>query len=453
MKPKKIKLNEKEKQKLIEELISLTKKQELAFRESIEKKDIDPNSLVVVNLAQHLVRYIPEVMEELFDKYGFERVVTDKNEIMNEGLEEVRKRFLKDLESNEVEEWTIYYILYDCKIPKEIKLSKDISIFAFGGRSGLEYLEIVERVINSFIGYQISKNPYEEIFQKEHTKRNPVAILRMEHIKAKSYTEVIEKTQNIAENITLSLSFFTSSYVDMRGCVISGRIGKFHTIFQHMIIPHYSPPFFQKETLEIGINKILNEIPENILVKLILKSQKEAIYEDDDSEFGVLKRWSLIEFLAEKFPFKESKIFNNEEIEEIIRFVISKNKSNSKIIDERIINCINNMNVRAAKEKVKTFLVELHCPIKKIDNSEKDIIDISYQIRNCIAHSGGCYKRDRKIKMKNCPTFCRDSKLDLKELNMELTQIIRHILGVFIGVQFGYEDEVPEHIKKNYENS
>jgi hypothetical protein len=217
-----------------------------------------------------------------------------------------------------------------------------------------------------------------------------------------------------------------------------------------MIIPHYSPPFFQKETLEIGINKILNKVPENILVKLILKSQKEAIYENDDSEFGVLKRWSLIEFLAETFHFTESKIFNNEEIEEIIRFVKSKDKSNSKIIDERIINCVNNMNVRAAKEKVKTFLIELHCPIKKIDNSEKDVIDISYQIRNCIAHSGGCYKRDRKIKMRDCPAFCRDSELDLKELNLELTKIIRHILGVFIGVQFGYEEKIPDDVRKEY---
>lgn len=84
---------------------------------------------------------------------------------------------------------------------------------------------------------------------------------------------------------------------------------------------------------------------------------------------------------------------------------------------------------------------------QKIDKADKDIVDLIYQRRNCIVHFGGCYRSDKTTKeVCRASAFCRESELELKKLNGELSRMLARVIGRFVGVEFEFNPEALNHI-------
>lgn len=458
MKDKQVKFDEKSKKELSEKLLKMAEMNEAFFREMLEESGVDTSEIKIIDRAKFVVKYIPEVMEELFEKYGTSRVLMDDDRIKTEALNLIQKRFHEDLAKQKVRSWNIYYILLYCNISKSINLDKDIALVPFNGWPCNDYLEILDRLFN-YLGPPASRLSEKNLetgkkyFSEKYGEKNPISLLIFQNVNANTESEVYEKTKDYTENVMLCMSNLTNCSIELRGWVIEGKLEGINVIRPTIMFPLYKPTFSKPESMGKVARRLMENIDKNHLLKLALKYEKEALSEEEE-KFSTLKRWSALEFIAEEYSTKEKlneKLLTKIDIkaiaEAIKEILIRKNVNTTAKIEDKIKTNVGQINYKNAKEKVRELLEWAKCPIRGLDKTDKDVVDVIYQHRNCIVHFGGCCKSDETIKeVCKGPAFCRESKLELKELNRELSRMLTQVIGRFVGVEFGFIAEIPDNI-------
>jgi len=452
MKNKKIKLDEKFKKELSRKLYKMAEQNEAFLRKMLEESGVNTSKMKIVDRAKFVVRYIPEVMEELFEKYGTSEVLMDDEKIRTEALRLVQKRFHEDLAKQRVKSWNIYYMLLYCNIPRLMNLDKDITLVPFNGWPCNDYLGILDRLFSG-LGPPASRLSEENLetakkcFTEIYGEKNPISLLIFENVKANTESEVYEKTKDYTENVILCMSNLTNCSIELRGWVIEGKLEGINVIRPTILFPIYKPTYAKPESMEKVVSRLMEDIDRNHLLKLALKYEKDALSEDEE-KFRTLKRWSALEFIAEKCSTNKrlnEKLLSKTEIGRITRTIkeilTRKNIDLTPKIEDKIKTNVGQINYKNAKEKVRDLLEWARCPIRRLDNADKDVVDIIYQHRNCIVHWGGCYKTDKTIKeVCRGPAFCRESELELKKLNGELSRMLARVIGRFVGVEFEFRD-------------
>jgi hypothetical protein len=450
--------DERFKKELCEELFRRLQDNELAIRKKLEESGVDTSKTIIIDRAKFLVKYMPDVMEELLEKYGLSKVFTD--EAKKEALELVQKRFHEDLAKQPVQSWNIYYILLHCKIYKPITFRNNVTLTPFDGWPCHDYLDMINRLFHN-IGVLASglseKNLTTgmEHLSKIYSKKNPTSILVFRDIKANSEAEALEQTKDYADNVILCMSNLTNCSIEKRGWIIEGKTLEGINVLSPTInFPLYTPTYSNPDAIEEIAKRLIEKISKNYFVELALKCERDAL-SDDEPKFGILKRWSALEFIAEKFSDygqPENTLLTRNEVEKITDFVksilVEKNCEITPTIERRINNYVGQINHKEAKEKVRNLLRWANHPMRIDNNSEKDVIDIIYQHRNCIVHSGGCNKND-KTKKCNGSAYCRESTLGQIEVNRELSQMLARITGKLVGIKFEFNPKIPENIEKS----
>jgi hypothetical protein len=452
--------DERFKKELCEELSRVIENNELAVRKMLEESGVDTSKTTIIDRAKFLVKYVPDVMEELFEKYGPSKVFAV--EVKKEALELIQKRFHEDLAKQPVKSWNIYYLLLHCKIYKPITLLENVTLIPFDGWPCNDYLDIIERLSQN-LGVPASHLSEENLkaakkyFNKIYPEKNPISLLIFRDIEANTEGEAREKTKDYAENVVLCMSNLTNASIEIRGWLIEGKLEGINVLHPTINFSHYKPTYSEPEVLEKVAKKILENLSKNYRLELALRCERDALSDDQD-KFRILKRWSALEFIAEehfnsdKNSNLDKKLLTKRDVVEVTEFV--KNifgKNNIEItptIERRVTNYVSQINHKEAKEKVRDLLKWANHPIKKNDNSENDIIDVIYQHRNCIVHLGGCSKSDKTIKECNGPAYCKKSILGQVEVNRELSQMLTRIIGTFVGVEFEFNTKIPENIEK-----
>jgi hypothetical protein len=458
MKNKQVKFDERFKKELSGELYKIAERNETFFRKMLEESGVDTSKMKIVDRAKFVVKYVPDVVEELFEKYGTSRVLMDDDKIRTEALNLIQKRFHEDLAKEKVKSWNIFYMLLYCDTPKLMNLDKDIALVPFNGWPCNDYIEILDSVFSN-LGPPASRLSEENLkaakkhFLEKYREKNPISLLIFQNVKANTESEVYEKTKDYAEDVVLCMSNLTNCSIELRGWVVEGKLEGINVIRPTILFPIYKPTYMKPESMEKVAKRLLESIGKNHLLKLALKYEKEALSEDEE-KFRTLKRWSALEFIAEEYSAKErlnEKLLSKSDIERITKTVKDiltiKNVEITPKMEDKVKTNVGQINYKNAKEKVRDLLEWARCPVRRSDKSDKDIVDVIYQYRNCIVHLGGCYKNDKSIKG-SCtgPAFCRESELELKELNCELSQMLAKVIGRFIGVEFEFHPETPNQI-------
>lgn len=351
--------------------------------------------------------------------------------------------------------WDIYYILLHCKIAESIFIKNDIEVIPFGEYSCDDYFAIVEEVIENIIGlpeFNGSKEwiDYQKLINKSFKKDNPLSLLVFRNINADTEFEVYEKTKAYAEDIMITISTLINSSTELVGWVAEGNNNNYRTVCPDILYYHYKQGYMDPKELEETINDILNEINENFLVKLVLKYENEALSERDQT-FRLIKRWSALEFIAEYHSNSDPKNrkLSSDELDKITEFVMKEIiQDNNKEIKNHVRNRVGQINHKNVKDKIREFLSEYNYPIKTLPNKNKDILDLIYQKRNCITHNGGC-RKDLEGKCEGS-AYCRNSKMDLEGLNLELSNMLKQFIGNSVNTVFKYQTEISDEIKKEY---
>ena len=454
MKNRKKKFSKQYKKEPSNKLYQIAENNESAIREMLEKAGIDTSKLNIVDRAKFMAQYMPEVMEELFEKYGTSKVLMDDDKIRKEAIELIEKRFHEDLNKKKVKIWNIYYILLYCKINEKIDINENVELIPFGGWPCNDYFEIIDKISYklgppaSRISEKTSENGKEYIKEK-FCEKNPVSLLIIKNVNADTESEVYEKTKKIAGDMILCMSKLTNSSIEQRGWVVEGKMEGFKQIRPTVYFEHYHPHRMESvEKLKEIINRILQNLDKNHLLKLALKYEKEALSEDDE-EFALMKRWSALEFIAEEYAqtknFKEELLSKTDinaitkSIKDILTDKVDFAKNSN--IENKIKSSIGQINHKNAKEKVRNLLEYANYTVCKLTNEEKDLIDVIYQHRNCLTHLGGCYKYSTNIKECQGQKYCRESEAGLTKLNFELRLMLLHVIGKFIDVEFQFKRE------------
>ena len=458
MNNKKNKFSEKYKKELSNKLLHSTENYESEFREMLEKADIDTSEINIVNRTKFIVQYIPDVMEELIEKYGTFKVLMDDEKIEQEAIELIEKKFHEDLNKKKVETWNIYYLLLYCKINETIDINDNVELIPYGCWPCSDYFEIIDKIFNK-LGPPATRSSEKnmgnnkEYIKEKFCEKNPVSLLIIKNVNANTQSEVYEMTKKIAGDIILCLSKLTNSSIEQKGWVVEGKMDGFKQIIPTVNFEHYHPHRMEsvEKSKEI-INRILHNLDKNHLLKLALKYEKEALSEDDP-EFALIKRWSALEFIAEECATKNSneKLLSKTDINTITKSIkdiltakvdFSNNKIENKI-EDKIKSSIGQINNKNAKEKVRDLLEYANYTVCKLTDTEKDLIDVIYQHRNCLTHLGGCNKYYSNVK--ECPArYCRESEVELTKLNFELRLMLLHVVGKFIDVKFQFKMETSD---------
>lgn len=446
-----IEFGEEYKKKLSEKLTKMAEDNELNIRKTLEEKGVDTSEIQIIDRAKFSVKYIPDAMEELFKKYGTSKVLMDDPKIRSEARELVEKKFNEELDKQKRSKWRIYYILLHCKIYEELIIEENVKLIPFDGLSCNDYFEVVEKIFPGPLASELGERSLEngkKTIADIHREKIPLSLLIFQNVDADSEIEVYENTKKYVNDVTLSMSAPSNSSIEIGGWIIEGQLEGFKSIYPTIYRYHYNQTYV--DGFEEITNRILKNIHENHLLKLALKYEKEAIAENED-EFRILKRWSALEYLAEKYGEINNEILLDADERQIIVQNINKILTDKGIkinsqIKEKINSSIAQINRKTAKEKVRNVLKAENYPIKEI-NDDHDIIDKIYQYRNCITHSGGCKVEFEGIKEKCGPKYCRDYTSCLDEINSELHQMILLIIGKIINVTFEFHQEIPEHIK------
>ena len=395
------------------------------------------------------------------------KVGLNNEEILIDSLNVTPVNFREVLESNQTTLnrdnaifknglWDIYYILLHCKIAKPITIEKDIEIIPFGEYTCNNYFTIIEDLVENIIGLpEFNESPHWEyrknFINKVFKENKPLGLLVFRNIHADNEFEVYEKTKDYASDIILTLSAVVSSSIELKGWAVEGNNKGFKTVHSDIYFYHYKQGYMDPKELEEIIKDILKEIKGNLLIKFALKYENEALSERNP-KFRLIKRWSALEYIAEDHLRNnpKNKMLSKEEINRITEFTI-KNiiKDESKEIKDHIRNKIGQINHKNAKDKIREFLSDYNYSLKTIVK-DKDILDFIYQKRNCITHNGGCNKyKELKGKCEG-PAYCRNSELDLEELNLELSDILKHVIGKYVNTIFKHETKITDDIKKIY---
>lgn len=456
--------NEKKKKELEDLLYSLSEDSVNNLKEILEKSGIDISKINIVDRSKYLIKHIPEVVEELLKKYGTEKILSKNEDIKKEALDLIQIKFHEELEKRKITSWSIYYILMYCKVPGIVELDENTKIFPFAGLSGNDYIEIMENLQKNFgpIASQLSEEYLQkskETMRKKYSEKTPISILSINNITASSEKEVYDKTSNFANNVALCFSNIINSAVEIRGWLTVAQLEGFKSLYSMLNFPQYHLMYPNPKDIPSLAKNIINKMDENPIYKLILEFEKEAIYEEEE-KFRLLKRWMILELVAEAFynssNDKDDNILTKEEKEQVKRFIVQKigdkeeYKKNPKLND-RIENLIGQMNHKIIKEKVRDLLNKTGYNIEYYDSIKKDIIELIYQTRNCIVHTGKCCKEDKNIKC-NCPKNIKDFNLDIKDYTLKLGEIILHLIGYFSGTEFRFltESETPQDIKDKW---
>jgi uncharacterized FlaG/YvyC family protein len=448
-----IEFDEDYKKKLSEKLTKMAEDNELKIRKKLEEKGVDTSEIKIIDRAKFSVKYIPDVMEELFKKYGISEVLMDDPKIRYEARELVEKKFHEELDKQKRSKWRIYYILLHCKIYEELIIEENVKLIPFEGLSCNDYFEVVEKIFPGPLASELAERNLEngkKIIADLHREKIPLSLLIFENVDADSEIEVYENTKTYANDVTLSMSAPSNSSIEIGGWIIEGQLEGLKSIYPTIYRYHYNQTYV--DVFEEITNRILKNIHENHLLKLALKYEKEAIAENED-EFRILKRWSALEYLAEKYDeINNENLLDADErkiiVKNINKILTDKGININSQIKEKINSSIAQINRKTAKEKVRNVLKAENYHIKEIDG-DNDIIDKIYQYRNCITHYGGCKEEVEGIKEKcHGPRYCRDYTSCLDEINSELHQMILLIIGKCIDVKFKFYQEIPEHIRK-----
>lgn len=333
--------------------------------------------------------------------------------------------------------WEVYYILLHCYIEEPIYFNENIILAPKGEKSNNDFLEIIENISepSDSSNSEMNKNwnQIKEMTKNFHEKKNPIALLIFKDVKAENTIEAREKTENIAQNIILTIGVITNSCIDLIGWMFQNNRGM---IFNQRF-PYYNPVSINVDELSEISNKILNKLDENYLVKLALRYENEAL-NDSELDFSLLKRWTALEFLGEEYSklLEKDKLLSKSDITKITSFIISNviPEKNEKI-KEKVRNSVGHINHENAKDKIRDLLIYLNYPLEAYENN-KDVLDIIYQNRNCITHNGGCYKYNENKEKCNGPKYCKESELDLDDLNGALSRILVHFIMKLVGYSF-----------------
>ena len=461
MKNKMKKFSEKEKRDLSDKLYQIAERNELIFKKMLEEVGVDTSKIKIIDRAKFTTKYIPDVLEELLEKYGPSKILMDDEDVKNEALDLIQRRFHEDLAKQIVKSWNIYYILRHCKILEPLKIDESVTLIPFNGWSCNDFLEVIDRLFykSGLPASRLSEEIYEEMkeyFRKLYSEKNPTGLLIFQEIEAETEKEVYDKTKNYAENVLLCVSNLTNSSIEIGGWVVEGVLNGIKRIHPTIYFPYYKPTYMIPKGIEEVTKRILQNVDENHLLKLALKYENEALYENEE-KFRILKRWSALVFIADEYSQRRTtngKLLTKHDIQKITTYIqtILNDKNHFEMtstIEDKIRTNVSQINYKKAKDKVRDLMNWVGHPIKTLDDAEKDIIDVIYQHRNCIVHRGGCYKSDENIR-EECegPAYCRKCKLGLKELNGELSRILTRIIGKFVNVEFEFHSEIPEHIKR-----
>ena len=218
--------DEEYKKKLSEKLTKISEDSELALRETLEEKGVDTSEMQIIDRSKFMVKYIPDVMEELFKKYGTSQVLMDKPEIKNEARKLVEKKFHEELDKQKIRKWKIYYILLHCKIYEELNIEENIKLIPFDGLSCNDYFEIVDKICSAPPASELTEKSLEngkKYIANRHREKIPLSLLVIENLDANSEIEVYEKTNKYANDISLSMSAPTNSSIEIGGWIIEGQ--------------------------------------------------------------------------------------------------------------------------------------------------------------------------------------------------------------------------------------
>lgn len=442
------------KEKLVQDLYKITENNESTAKKVLQELGHDTDKIKIIDKSKYMVEFIPDTMEEMKEKYG-EDVSFNDLEIDKEFREILEKKLQESL--SKPKKWNVLYLLHHCKIPREIDLGENIQLIPFGEWSCDDYINIIDRLTSSR-GVPISDSTKDLL--EESKKRiistfgqlNPLALLKFSNINAGSQDEAYDKTRLHATNITTILSVLTNASIEIKAWMFEGIFGNgLKNINPGVFFWKYEPVFLDPDTLEKTSTIILDKFNNNYLLQLALKYENDAIMEIEDKH-RMLKRWSVLEYIAHDYSKSISKeLLSKKDISKIVDFILKDVIcDDSKKIKQKVQNSVSDMNRKNAKDKVRDLLIWCKYPIKEIGN-DKDILDIIYQNRNCITHAGGCYKYDNTKEKCKTSTYCRNSDLDMFELNRELSRMLKSFIGRCVGIEFGYRPEVPESIKQSYE--
>lgn len=430
--------------KLSEELFALAEMNEDMVREVLEKEGTDTSEIIIVDRSKYMAEFIPEVMGELEDKYGSDFDLS-KPEMEDEARELIENKFQESIETPK--NWNAYYLLQHCQLPGEINITNDIKVIPFAEWPCEDYLAIVRKLasergpIASCLSEKTLENSENHI-RGVYGEKNPTGLLIFNDIEADDEKEAYDKTIDFANHVTTILSVLTNSNMEIVVWLIEGKTGGINLIYPHIFFWHYNPTSCDPKTLEDVTRCILRKIPKNYLVQLALKYEKDAIW-DSEERFRMLKRWSALEYIAEEYTKSIKPLLSSDDRKKIVSFIIDEVLGDrSPEVLQKIQSNVGNMNRKNAKDKIRDLLNWCGYNLQNV-NESNDVLDVIYQHRNCITHSGGCYKDKPEIDKCDGPVYCRGSDFSIGDLNRELSRMLKAYIGKIAHVTFEYSEEIP----------
>lgn len=215
-------------------------------REMLEQAGIDTKKVKIVDIAKYLIKYFPDVIEELATKYGDIHTIIKEEKIEQEAMDLVQEKILDDLSKMPVKSWNIYYFLRYCILYEPMVLAENIKIIPFNGWPSNDYLEIVTRIMNNLgppaSAYSEKKfNKFKEYIRKHYSEKNSISLLIFEDVSASDENDIYQKTAHQLENIILILSNLTNSSIEIGGWVIEGTKDSFKELRPTVYFPIYKP--------------------------------------------------------------------------------------------------------------------------------------------------------------------------------------------------------------------
>lgn len=431
-------------EKLKEELLQLTKANEDIVRKVLENQGTDTSKIRIIDRSKYLVEFIPDAISKLQDKYGSD-IDLSKPEMEDEIRKLIEKKFHESIGTPK--KWNAYYLLQHCKLPGEIIITENVKVVPFVEWPCEDYFTIMRKLTGGRgpMASSLSEQNFEDgekNIKKTFGEKNPTGIIIFNDINANNEKDAYNKTVNFAKHVATTLSVLTNSNMEIAIWLLEGKTKGINLIYPHIFFWHYNPTSCDPKTLEDVTRCILRKIPKNYLVQLALKYEKDAIW-DSEERFRMLKRWSALEYIAEEYTKSIKPLLSNDDKKKIVSFIIDE------VLDERspevlqkIQSNVGNMNRKNAKDKIRDLLDYCGYILQNV-NENNDVLDVIYQHRNCITHSGGCYKDKPEIDKCDGPAYCRGSDFSIGDLNRELSRMLKAYIGKIAHVTFEYSEEIP----------
>lgn len=292
--------------------------------------------------------------------------------------------------------YTVYIFLTNCFITAPIQVSSNVSIEPFEGIGVLDVANLIDQYLDRVLEQVAQPAEQKLTTSRKIGQEGASIIIKVANLDANSHNEAIKMTE---ETVMICRDILALCQLQR------GSISAFLSIQTDTSPPqlyvYLRPPYPIIRRIQ---NTPIGESESDIFSKLFMRAKhplfrvylslyagtvaySDTLISEIDLEIRLVKTWSLLETMAlSEKGFKDQKV----------------------------------------KALFLRYQLSTACP-NYLNHIGEDLLDIAYEWRNIIAHSGGCGAATKSKDVK----FCQTARLQFEEILEELSQSCRMLLHAY----------------------